>query len=215
MTSNMHSTSSIDQNLIDHQKNNVRAITLKKLIDCSLGQQKAIREIRNHDGVRQSMYTDHLISEDEHHKWIERLKSDTRQIVFLALDETEAPVGLVSVNALDQLHKKADWAFYLDQKERGGLGAALEFALINFVFDSIGCEKLNCEVIESNAAVVKLHKKFNFKEEGFRRSNIIKNGERIGVFFLGLTKEDWITNKNDIIKKYQPILSKFSVTISV
>lgn len=212
---NQHAT--FPSNQASPQPENVedsRRITLKRLLDCSEEQQASIREIRNQDGVRQSMYTDHLISADEHQQWVKKLESDSKQIVFLALNETEAPVGLVSVNALDRRHKKADWAFYLDEQERGGLGAALEFALIDFVFNGIGCEKLNCEVIETNPAVVKLHKKFNFKEEGFRRSNIIKNGERIGVFFLGLTKEDWITNRNDILKKYQSILSKFRVTIS-
>ena len=58
----------------------------------------------------------------------------------------------------------------------------------------VDVQKLNCEVIEGNNPVVKLHKKFLFKDEGFRRSNIIKGEKRIGVHFLGLTKEDWITH---------------------
>ena len=108
---------------------------------------------------------------------------------------------------------KSDWAFYLDKKVRGGLSAALEFNLINFVFDELGLEKLNCEVIETNYAVVKLHKKFSFSEEGFRRENIIKNKRRIGVHLLGLTKSDWLRDRAKIKARYEKIMEKFDLVI--
>ncbi len=56
-------------------------------------------------------------------------------------------------------------------------------------------------------------KKFLFEEEGFRKSNIIKEGKRIGVHFLGLTKEDWDTGKTDLFEKYKNIFDKFSIAI--
>jgi len=159
------------------------------------------------------MYTEHEIGLNEHLGWISRLKSDKKQIVFVVLNEQKNPIGVVSVNALDTLHQKADWAFYLDENERGGLGAALEYNLIEYVFNVLKLEKLNCEVIETNEAVVKLHKKFSFTEEGFRRENINKNGKRIGVYFLGLTKNDWLSNKTEIFEKYKSVIGKFSISI--
>jgi RimJ/RimL family protein N-acetyltransferase len=48
---------------------------------------------------------------------------------------------------------------------RGGLGAAIEASFIDFAFDTLGIEKLNCEVIEGNDTVVKLHKRFLFCDE--------------------------------------------------
>jgi UDP-4-amino-4,6-dideoxy-N-acetyl-beta-L-altrosamine N-acetyltransferase len=190
-----------------------KKITLKTLVSCSLEQQTQVREVRNQVGVRSSMYTEHEIGLNEHLGWISRLKSDKKQIVFAVLNEEQNPIGVVSVNALDALHKKADWAFYLDENERGGLGAALEYNLIEYVFNVLKLDKLNCEVIETNEAVVKLHKKFNFLEEGFRRENIGKNGKRIGVHFLGLTKSDWLLNRTAIFEKYKSVISKFSIHI--
>jgi RimJ/RimL family protein N-acetyltransferase len=49
--------------------------------------------------------------------------------------------------------------------------------------------------------IVNLHKKFGFVEEGFRRHNIEKNGERLGVVMLGHTKSDWLSNKYEIFEK--------------
>ncbi|WP_311954898.1 hypothetical protein [Halomonas garicola] len=119
----------------------------------------------------------------------------------------------MSVNAIDRLHKKADWAYYLTEAARGGLGSCLEYSFIDFVFDGLGLDKLNCEVIEGNDAVVKLHRKFLFEEEGFRRSNILKNGARIGVYLLGLTKDDWISGKAGVKEKYDRVLKNYSVSV--
>lgn len=187
-------------------------VVLREINQCTSEQKVAVRDIRNQDSVRRSMYTDHEIGLDEHLKWVTRLKDDKKQIVFVVLVE-EVVSGVVSVNAIDRSHKKSDWAFYLSEKVRGGLGAALEFSLLDFVFNVLLLEKLNCEVIETNEAVVKMHKKFCFVEEGFRRENIEKEGGRVGVFFLGITKSDWLEGKSSVREKYQPVLNKFNITI--
>jgi UDP-4-amino-4,6-dideoxy-N-acetyl-beta-L-altrosamine N-acetyltransferase len=188
------------------------SVTIRHITKCNLDQKKEVREVRNLESVRRSMYTDHMIGLNEHLAWIDRLENDTKQIVFVVFLNDKVS-GIVSINALDRLHKKSDWAFYLDDKTRGGLGAALEYALLNYAFDRLGLEKLNCEVIETNPAVVKMHLKFGFLEEGFRRSNIIKNDARIGVHFLGLTKEDWFVKRVELGLSYKSIFDKFPVTI--
>ncbi len=191
-----------------------RKIILKEILKCSKTLQINVLSIRNEKNIRAAMYTDHEISEEEHFSWLENLKSDDRQKVFAVLGENDSPLGVVSVNDIDLKHSKADWAYYLSATERGGLGAALEWMLIEYVFDELKLEKLNCEVIDTNTAVVKMHCKFAFEKEGFRRSNIIKNSERIGVHFLGLTSEDWFAKREDIYAKYTKILSRFDVSFA-
>ncbi len=187
-------------------------IRLHDITKCNASEQHAVRNIRNQLAVRRSMYNEHLISLEEHQDWIKRLAFDRKQIVFIVF-VGDAVSGVVSVNSIDWLHKKADWAFYLDENVRGGLGAALEFALINFVFEKLNLEKLNCEVIETNSTVVKLHKKFGFEQEGFRRENIVKDEKRIGVFFLGLTRSDWQRAKLNVYERSKRIIDKFNISI--
>ena len=191
-----------------------KAILLARLTDLDLELQMMVLMIRNEANVRKWMYTDHVIAESEHLDWIRRLRTDERQLVFAVLGSDRVPLGVVSVNAIDRLHRKADWAYYLAESARGGLGSALEYAIINYVFDSMGLDKLNCEVLEGNDAVVKMHTKFLFREEGFRRSNIIKNGVRIGVHFLGLTREDWVAGRVSIRERYSGVFDKFAIVIS-
>ncbi len=188
----------------------MKNIFLRELIKCNQVNKASVRKIRNQPRVRQFMYTDHEIGLDEHLAWIKKLEFDAKQIVFAVFFE-DVVIGIVSINKLDRLNKKSDWAFYLSENSPSGLGAALEYALINFTFDSLGLEKLNCEVIESNQSVIKLHKKFGFLEEGFRRMNIEKNGHRLGVFFLGLTRQDWMDKRDSVFKTYSNIFVKFDI----
>ncbi len=188
----------------------MKNIYLKELVKCNEENKESVRKTRNQPRVRQFMYTDHEIGFDEHLAWIKRLEFDAKQIVFAVFFE-DIVIGIVSINQLDRLNKKSDWAFYLGENSPPGLGAAIEYALVNFSFDSLGLEKLNCEVIESNQSVIKLHKKFGFLEEGFRRMNIEKNGHRLGVFFLGLTREDWMSKRDSVFKAYNNIFVKFNI----
>ncbi len=190
---------------------NQRLIELVPITSLATELQLRVRDIRNEESVRKWMYTDHVISTTEHLEWINNLKKDNRQIVFVVLSEKYTPLGVISINNIDYFHRKASWAYYLTQTERGGVGPSLEYFFINFVFDNLNLEKLNCEIIEGNFTIVKLHKKFFFQEEGFRRSDIIKNGVRIGVHLLGLTKQDWLAGNAEIQEKYRGVFEKFSI----
>jgi len=189
----------------------MRHFTLKNLCDCSLEQQRGVLDIRNAEAVRKAMYTDHIISLDEHLNYIDALKSDDKQQIFAVLNDDAVPVGVVGLNNIDHLHKKTDWAFYLDVNARGGVGSALEIFMLDHVFSDMGLEKLNCEVLETNPAVVAMHKKFGFQEEGFRRSNVVKDGARIGVHFLGITKADWLTKKTSVIEALSSKISDIHI----
>lgn len=166
------------------------AIHLIPIIDVDVETQLKVLAIRNQISVRSMMYTDHEIGVNEHLAWIASLKKDPSKLVFcIMLDNV--PQGVVSLNAINQLHKTADWAFYLSETSPPGIAPAIEYALIDFAFNRYGLEKLNCEVLDINGAVVKLHNKFGFANEGFKRENIVKGGVRIGVHYLGLTLDDW------------------------
>jgi UDP-4-amino-4,6-dideoxy-N-acetyl-beta-L-altrosamine N-acetyltransferase len=161
------------------------------LIDASHAVQAHVRTLRNQEDVRKYMYTSHEITVSEHESWLTSLKGNNRQAVFVALSNGQA-IGIVSLNAINAVQKTADWAFYLDTETQGkGLGSIVEFWMLDYAFNEAGIEKLNCEVLETNPVVIKMHQKFGFEIEGVRRKNILKDGNRIDVILLGITKEEW------------------------
>jgi UDP-4-amino-4,6-dideoxy-N-acetyl-beta-L-altrosamine N-acetyltransferase len=182
------------------------------IADLDFEMQLKVLTMRNQKGVRKWMYSDHLIDASEHIKWIEHLKTNDRQKVFIIIKNKTDPIGLTSVNNIDVAHKKASWAFYLDEAyQGGGLGAVIEFNVLDYCFDILKLDKLNCEVLEGNAATLKLHEKFLFQKEGFIRSNIVKNGVRIGVHLLGITREEWIAGRFAIKSRYGFLFSKRNI----
>ena len=76
-----------------------------------------------------------------------------------------------------------------------GYGIAIEFVALNFAFDILKLHKLNCEVLDFNESVVKLHKKFGFIEEGRKRQQIFKNDRFVDVVMLGLLCSEWQIGK--------------------
>jgi len=54
------------------------------------------------------------------------------------------------------------------------------------------------EVLDLNMKVIKLHKKFQFKEEGIFKTHIYKNEQYQDVICLALFREDWLEHKNNL-----------------
>ena len=60
-----------------------RQITLQKALDICRDDQLALRTLRNKKDCRKWMYTDHIISINEHFQWIENQKINHSVIVFV------------------------------------------------------------------------------------------------------------------------------------
>lgn len=156
----------------------------------------AVLEIRNHPAVRGNMYTDHVISEDEHFRWIGRLRENLSAFFYAVVVDGDV-IGGAGVSLIDRTHKRADWAFYLSPAVHGrGLGSALERKFVSFAFNEFGLEKLNCEVIDFNDSVVRMHERFGFSREGVRRKHVIRNGASHDIVLLGVTKDEWLAQGN-------------------
>jgi UDP-4-amino-4,6-dideoxy-N-acetyl-beta-L-altrosamine N-acetyltransferase len=174
----------------------VEAIELKPFADLNPEDVERIRAIRNEPEVRRNMYTDHEIAVEEHLRWMDR--TITRDDVEMsAVVFEQRIVGTVGLSAIVPAHARAEWAFYLTKEVQGkGLGSALEFKFLERAFAERCLHKLNCEVLTFNTAVVALHKKFGFREEGIRRDHILRNGEWIDAILLGMTDAEWAEQRS-------------------
>ena len=145
---------------------------------------------RNAPKVRENMYTRHEISLSEHLAWWERLSGREDQKYFM-FDWLGNPVGVVGFSDVDFVNKDSSWAFYASPSAPRGTGSRMEYFAIEYAFNSLGLNKLYCEVLEFNAAVIRLHQKFGFKVEGVLREQHLYDGSFIDVYRLGLLFDDW------------------------
>ena len=147
---------------------------------------------RNRPEVAAYMYTDHVISAEEHARWFAAaMAAPDRKYWIIELDRQ--PVGLANLAGVDLSRRRSEWAYYLAETSvRGrGVGAAVEFAMIDHVFGRLGLHKLWCEVLIENEAVWRLHESFGFVREALYRDHVFKAGRFQDVVGLGLLEDDW------------------------
>jgi len=147
---------------------------------------------RNNPDVARYMYTSHKIGLDEHRQWFARVEGDRSRRYWICEVNGE-PAGLVNLADIDLGNHRCSWAYYIAEPgARGkGVGSAIEFAMLDYVFSSLGLNKLWCEVLVGNEPVIALHQQFGFSREAVFRDHIRKDGRFIDVVGLGMTAADW------------------------
>jgi UDP-4-amino-4,6-dideoxy-N-acetyl-beta-L-altrosamine N-acetyltransferase len=165
------------------------AVTLRPVVAADSGRLFAWR---NSPAVSAYMYTDHLISPEEHERWFARAMAAADRAYWI-IEDDGAPVGLANLAGIDLSRRRCDWAFYLGEAStRGrGVGAAVEFIVLDHVFDDLGLHKLWCEVLLENKGVWRMHESYGFIREALFRDHVWKAGRFHDVVGLGLLADDW------------------------
>ncbi|MCM3683415.1 UDP-4-amino-4,6-dideoxy-N-acetyl-beta-L-altrosamine N-acetyltransferase [Mesobacillus subterraneus] len=157
--------------------------------------------------VTKYMYTDPKLTIEDQQNWFKKinLNNDNEKYWIIEL-ENGIPVGLMSVNNIDYRNQQASWAYYIASLEaRGkGLGRILECNMYDYIFDTLGLNKLWCEVFEFNEKVIQIHEKFGSKIEGRLVDHIYKNGEFFNVIRMGIRRNEWEQLKGNM--EYKKIL---------
>jgi len=157
---------------------------------------------RNDPGVARYMYHSEPISREVHDAWFTRLLlAQDRKGWAILMDDK--PVGALFVDNLDMDNGRASWAFYLaDPSTRGhGVGSAVEYLVLEYAFTELRLHKLCCEVLSFNQAVVAMHKKFGFVEEGLLREHWLRDGEWLDVHVLAMFDTTWAERRSDFAEK--------------
>jgi UDP-4-amino-4,6-dideoxy-N-acetyl-beta-L-altrosamine N-acetyltransferase len=147
---------------------------------------------RNLPEIARWMYSDHVISPAEHARWFDAALADPRRRYWI-IEADGRPVGLANLYDLAPEHGRTAWAYYLaDPSTRGqGIGAFVEYWMIEHVFGALGLNKLWCEVLIGNEAVWRLHEGFGFQREALFRQHVRKGGQPADVVGLGMLASDW------------------------
>lgn len=159
---------------------------------------KKVLDWRNSPRIRENMYTDHIISLDEHQNWFNSIKNNPKVSYHICTYQGN-PIGLICFTEIDSDNEKCSWGFYLGETNAPfGSGLVMEFIALEYAFDELKIRKLCCEVLSFNQKVIKLHKKFGFEQEGYFTAHVQKNNQYEDVIFLSLFKEKWLTLREQL-----------------
>lgn len=170
---------------------------LRSMIDSDLEQ---VLEWRNSERVRENMYTDSLISFEEHQDWFQKVLYD-QTAIYKIFEFQNRAVGVANAVQIDLKNSKCFWAFYLGETNiPNGSGAIMEFLFLEELFEKIKIRKISCEIFEFNASTIKLHKKFGFQQEGLFKQEFLKKERYENVVRLALFQEEWLNTKEKMQK---------------
>lgn len=161
-----------------------------------------VRTWRNSPEVAQYMYTSEVVTTEQQAAWFARIGQDNTAVYWL-IEYNDQPIGLASLTGINRTLSSCYWAFYLgDSGVRGaGIGAKIEFNVLNYVFDTLKLNKLRCEVLTSNDRVIAMHEKFGFRREAYYRQHVKKDGVWHDVVGLALLKQEWSTYRDSMHSK--------------
>jgi UDP-4-amino-4,6-dideoxy-N-acetyl-beta-L-altrosamine N-acetyltransferase len=156
------------------------------------GDRERLLAWRNLPEIARWMYSDRVIAPEEHARWFAGALADPRRRYWI-IEADGTPVGLANLYDLAPEHGRTAWAYYLaDPSTRGqGIGAFVEYWVIEHVFGDLGLNKLWCEVLIGNEAVWRLHEGFGFQREALFRQHVRKDGAPADVVGLGMLASDW------------------------
>jgi len=173
-----------------------------KLVELTIDDIEIVRQWRNSEDVSKYMYTDGTISSEDQLAWFKSV-SNSSKCKYWIIEYNGTKVGLANLVDINQALQSCYWAFYLgDTSIRGaGIGAKVEYNVLEFVFNELNLNKLRCEVFVSNEQVIRMHEKFGFRREAYYREHCIKNSKKLDAVGLAILKSEWEKVRNGFKEK--------------
>lgn len=112
----------------------------------------------------------------------------------ICLKENGKHIGNVYMAKIDEINQCCAIGILLGNKEYWGKGygcEALRMA-VEYMFDERNMQRIEADVLQSNVASQRMHKKVGFREEGLKRRAIYKNGRFQNLYIFSLLKEEYV-----------------------
>lgn len=153
-----------------------------------------VRLWRNSEQVNRFMISRHVITKEEHSKWIENLEKNAEQKLWIVFTD-KTPIGSVYLKNSDYNQLISEWGFYIGESNyRGrGLGKHILYKFLETFFDSMGFKVLNTKVMSDNAVALHIYSAFGFIETGRTTSD-----DSSEVVELKFSRADWLKHKEEI-----------------
>ncbi len=137
-------------------------IELKNFTELTADERTMVLEWRNHESVRNHMYTTEFITLEKHNTFIDSLNHCNDKIYFVVI-KNSAPIGVVDL--VDITDTSAFLGLYANPfSDRKGIGRIILRALIRYAYETLHLTALHLECFEENDKAKALYQKFDFIE---------------------------------------------------
>lgn len=156
---------------------------------------------RNSDRIRANMYTDRIITIDEHRAWFKRLKNDEHSLCMI-FEKKKHPIGVINFTQIDPVNRTCSWGFYLGEENLPrGTGSIMGILALDYAFERLGMHKICGEAFAFNQASIRYHQKLGFVKEGRFAKHLKKYGNYEEIISFILFKKSWKQRKTALSKQ--------------
>lgn len=147
---------------------------------------------RNKDFIRHNMYTNHLITPEEHTQWFNKVLVSQKHKSFI-FSYKEKDIGFCGFYNLDYDNQTASWTFHIGEPENipKGSGLVLTFMAMNYFFNDLKFRKLCGEALSFNQKSITMHQRFGYQTEGILKEHFYRDGCYHDIYIFAIFKEQW------------------------
>jgi len=159
-------------------------------LNLSSEEREMVLNWRNHDNVRKWMYSDNIISLNEHINFIDQLAEDTSNYYWVVKNKDGIYFGTIYLNKIDFKNIHAYIGIYSNPyTEIKNKGHLLIQCIKKLAFEVVELHTLKLEVIDNNQKAIYFYKKSGFNEEGRLKEFVFKDGQWHDVIIMGITND--------------------------
>jgi len=163
---------------------------------------RQVLEWRNDKRISHAMYTDHVITWDEHRAWFERVSKGDSSLHYV-FEISGRPLGVVNFTKIDRTNGLCTWGFYVGAADAPrGSGSAMGWLALEHIVAEQGFHKVVGEVLSDNEDSLKYHLRLGFEEEGRLKEHVLKNGRYVDVVTFGLLDRKWKVVRGSLAAKF-------------
>lgn len=152
-----------------------------------------IMEWRNHPKINQYMFSQHLITEEEHRNWFDSSLNNALRKLFI-YQAGDAKLGFVQFQQRAAGSGVLEWGFYISPDAEKGTGSRMASLALAQAFNDLDAMKVYGEVLSFNMSSIKLHERLGFKREGILRQQHLLNETYYDIHCYGLLRSEWLEN---------------------
>ena len=177
--------------MIELQTNfDINGAEIINFLNLSSEEREMVLNWRNHEDIRKWMYSDNIISLNEHINFIDQLVENTNNFYWVVKNKDGIYFGTIYLNRTDFKNKHAYIGIYANPyNEIKNKGYLLIQSIKSLAFEIAGLHTLKLEVIDNNQKAINFYKKSGFAEEGRLKEFVFKDEQWHDVIFMGIIKD--------------------------
>lgn len=121
-----------------------------------------------------------------------RGRSNCVRCVVVDADEPEAPLGLATLASINWVHRTCTFHIQVSPEARGrGVGGFALEGMLRHAFRDLGLNRVELDVLETNARARRMYEKAGFEVEGTRRQAAFKDGAYVDMVQMSLLRKEF------------------------